>query len=92
MPASPGARDPQPDADGWINWYGGECPVSDETIIEVKFKSGVAGSGEGFAYCWDHRDTPSDIASYRIFKNNRVNIDDMTVDEIIYYLAMRTKV
>lgn len=29
-----------PDADGWIQWSGGECPVPPETVVEVKYDDG----------------------------------------------------
>lgn len=31
---------PAPDADGWIEWKGGECPVGEYDLIDVKFSDG----------------------------------------------------
>ena len=31
---------PQPDADGWIPWSGGKCPVPRYTIVEIMFRGG----------------------------------------------------
>ena len=52
----------------WIKWYGGECPVPPDTMVEVKFRCGVlwrenlAGS-----YHWNHFDEGGDIVEYRTF-------------------------
>jgi len=29
-----------PDEDGWLPWYGGECPLPKDTVIECKFNGG----------------------------------------------------
>lgn len=39
-------------ADGWIAWHGGECPVSDSTPIEVKFRCGDTGSADAGSWSW----------------------------------------
>ena len=36
---------PAPDADGWIEWKGGECPVGDDSIVDVMFCNGRVGIG-----------------------------------------------
>ena len=36
---------PAPDADGWIEWNGGECPVGDDSIVDVMFCNGRVGIG-----------------------------------------------
>jgi len=63
----------KPDSDGWITWGGGECPVKNESRVEVKFR--VAESEEFFAYefRWHHAkdesDNPKyDIIAYRVVK------------------------
>lgn len=31
---------PKTDADGWIEWEGGECPVGDDSLVDVRFPDG----------------------------------------------------
>jgi len=31
---------PKADADGWIEWNGGECPVDNDSLVDVKFPDG----------------------------------------------------
>ena len=31
---------PSPDADGWIEWKGGECPVDADSLIDLRFTDG----------------------------------------------------
>lgn len=51
----------------WIKWEGGECPVSDDTVVDVKFREGgdpdraCAGT-----YYWPHDNDSSDIVAYRV--------------------------
>ncbi|MNG70311.1 hypothetical protein D3C79_286930 [compost metagenome] len=33
------------DADGWIEWSGGECPVEKGTLVDVKYANGVTNFG-----------------------------------------------
>lgn len=40
IPASAFTTEAQPDADGWIAWHGGECPVPFGTLVDVRFRSG----------------------------------------------------
>ena len=48
----------------WIEWHGGEQPVSDNTMVEVEFKDGFK-----FKYHADDLDWYSkDIIRYRIAK------------------------
>ena len=66
---------PSPDADGWIEWGGGECPVGDDSIVDVMFCNGRVGIGlsplpaggagrEG----WRLINGRSDIIAYRLHK------------------------
>lgn len=44
-----------PDAEGWLPWYGGECPVSKAQKVKVKFKDGSAGERLSSSVGWsDH--------------------------------------
>ena len=36
---------PTPDADGWIEWKGGECPVERGTLVDVKYAEGEENIG-----------------------------------------------
>ena len=64
--------EPQPDADGWIPWAGGECPVDKKVLVEVKLRSGSAWIDQeaqmGADWLWDHDGGPDDILAYRVVK------------------------
>lgn len=55
------------DADGWIPWAGGECPVSKNIMIEYRTRGvrNVRTRHAGYA-TWSHRGWDSDIVAYRI--------------------------
>ncbi|ADE87911.1 conserved phage protein [Escherichia phage vB_EcoM_ECO1230-10] len=61
------------DADGWIEWAGGECPVDSDAIVEVKylkpsplhFNNDRAGD-----FSWSHTGSNGDIIAYRIVQPN----------------------
>lgn len=36
---------PAPDADGWIEWKGGECPVERGAIVDVKYANNIINYG-----------------------------------------------
>lgn len=54
------------DADGWIEWRGGECPVDPETRVEVMWGAQkICSSSRAWAFNWG----PSGgIVAYRIVK------------------------
>jgi len=61
---------PQPDADGWIPYAGGGCPVDGDVTVEVRLRSGqenVAEDAEA-SDCWDWSvdDVGEDIVAYRV--------------------------
>ena len=66
--------EPQADADGWIPWSGGKCPVSPAMLVEVKLRSGQAwlnkNAEEGSFWGWRHgpKKSPDDIIAYRPLK------------------------
>ena len=37
--------DSQPDADGWIEWNGGKCPVPEGTLVDVRYRDGEESLG-----------------------------------------------
>ena len=64
--------EPQPDADGWIPWAGGDCPVDEKVLVEVKLRSGSAWIDQeammGADWLWDHDGDADDIIFYRVVK------------------------
>ena len=65
---------PQPSADGWIPWEGGERPVTHNTTVEVRLRSGWEGDLLASVWCWHHATQESsdvkglDIIAYRVVK------------------------
>ena len=72
--------EPQADADGWIPWSGGECPVPTGTVVDVKYRNGSIGvslpanishyfvnADAGFPF-WVAHGLSKDIIAYRIAK------------------------
>lgn len=59
----------------WIMWEGGECPVPEGTLIDVKHRDGHKQKGcpAGYTHAefmrhaidWTHDDAPADIIAYR---------------------------
>ena len=64
----------KPDADGWIAWGGGECPVEDDELVEVRYRDGtIRDAYPAVGYIWtngyhDLETTDSDIIAYRLHK------------------------
>lgn len=66
---------PAPDADGWIEWKGGECPVEKGTLVDVIWRDGaersgvkalhLGGAGHQF---WVADGMVNDIIAYRLHK------------------------
>ena len=60
---------PKDDADGWIEWKGGDNPLNDDSCVDLKFSSGnqkcslLAG-----AFRWRHSDCLPNIIAYRLHK------------------------
>ena len=69
---------PAPDADGWIEWWGGECPVEFGALIDVKYRDGYIQLGcraknrcnaELYATThWGSSGGQGDIIAYRLHK------------------------
>ncbi len=61
-----------PDADGWIKWNGGECPVGDNVMVEIKTRDGETQIDESYYWNWSHtEDSPvqdRQIIFYRLHK------------------------
>lgn len=64
--------------DGWIEWNGGEQPIPDGSIADVKYRDGKVqfameipygdGQHEYIAYNWKHKGMNGDIIAYRPVK------------------------
>lgn len=67
--------------DGWIKWSGGQCPVSPETIVEVRHRAGEVSPGAlasvwigqpGLTDAWKHEnDQSSHIIAYRVVERGQ---------------------
>ena len=47
-----------------IKWHGGECPVSPETMVKIKLRSGRVREARAGYYYWRHGVGDSDIVEY----------------------------
>lgn len=62
------------DADGWIKWEGGECPVAPGTLLDVRHRSGFeamrcrAGRSYATRRHWLDESSDADIIAYRLSK------------------------
>ena len=59
---------PQADADGWIPWSGGECPVPAGVRVDVLLRNGKKRQEEPGWLFWGHGQLDGDIIAYRIAK------------------------
>ena len=67
---------PQADADGWIPWKGGACPVSFDAVVEVRCRDGHKSKMKAQIFRWVHAgqagsyvfEESDDIIAYRIVK------------------------
>lgn len=74
---------PTADADGWIEWHGGECPVPEVALVEVKYRNEksyhIKGINAAGKWNWQHDDHNGDIIAYRLHQpqdaNTRANDD-----------------
>lgn len=83
---------PAPDADGWIEWKGGECPVDEGTLIDVRYRDGHEQVGcecgvwrselYGTHY-WLNSGGKSNIIAYRLHKQEKKSISSDDVNLIL---------
>jgi len=59
---------PAPDADGWIEWKGGECPVGEGDRIDVKFSGGDEFFDVSSDWGWGADAGGCNIIAYRLHK------------------------
>lgn len=50
--------------DLWIDWTGGECPLSPETSVQIKLRNERTLHGLAMHFRWDWQDIGSDIIAY----------------------------
>lgn len=58
----------EPDADGWIQWNGGACPVGKMTKIRVRFRRFQTAERPIYPDCldWAHNGGWADIVAYQV--------------------------
>ena len=63
---------PAPDADGWIEWEGGESPVGEDVVIEIKTRDGEIQLDKAYLWNWSHEEgspvKDRQIIAYRLHK------------------------
>lgn len=59
--------------DGWIEWGGGNCPVPENSRVDIKFRDGDIGLEQGPNWDWSHLGYRSDIIAYRIIPEQPTN-------------------
>lgn len=56
----------------WIEWGGGDCPVAEDTVVEIKLRNGLSNDGSVVGFEWRHGfgafgyETDDDIIAYRV--------------------------
>jgi len=71
--ALPVLEQQEKEGDGWIEWGGGECPVPDNTRVQVKFLDGYAPVVAEPQYLrWQTLGlgVAGDIIAYRVIEND----------------------
>ncbi len=58
-----------PDADGWIEWHGGECPVPGDTVVEVRGDRPGASKAQAGHFNWT-TNIATPIRAYRVVKQD----------------------
>lgn len=57
--------------DGWIEWRGGECPVPNSTVVQVKYRAVYDDDEQKASLCaWNHDGAYDDIIAYRVIEND----------------------
>lgn len=58
------------DADGWIEWGGGECPVGGDVLVCCKWRSGKVSitAYRAGSLSWRHNGNAADVIAYRLHK------------------------
>lgn len=72
--------DKKTDADGWIDWAGGECPIVGVSFVEYKMRSGEVHKEYAHLLRWDHKGHLGDILAYRLHQPQEVTEADDETD------------
>lgn len=61
------------DANGWIQWDGGDCPVPDETLVNLKVREESKKTYRDYAcnasfLSWKHSNSAHDVVAYRVVR------------------------
>lgn len=72
----------------WIDWNGGECPVTKGTLVDIKYRDGDAYSDQpagesGFCRDWSHTGKGGDIVSYRLSSSHSSTAQTRRNDELL---------
>lgn len=74
------------DADGWIEWKGGECPVDVDALVCCKWRSWkvmIAAYRAG-NLSWRHNGNAADIIAYRLHKPEQVETVEYNYPGVVY--------
>jgi hypothetical protein len=56
----------------WIEWSGGECPVSPDKLVEVKCSDGYTTVETANSFFWEHGlEGVADITAYRLYETEQ---------------------
>jgi len=82
---------PAPDADGWIEWEGGMCPVEKYAWVETRRRDGeVVEPTPSGLLGWQHFGSCEDIVAYRIIDPERISIEPTpTIEQLAAYYRNR---
>lgn len=81
------------EADGWIEWNGGECPTAKESVVEVRFRNGdIWNSEPAGSWFWGHALCPGDIIAYRLHNPEHTDCcgNPATCEQPCFHSAGRT--
>ncbi|HAZ2983871.1 TPA: hypothetical protein J0587_004698, partial [Salmonella enterica subsp. enterica serovar Kentucky] len=71
------------DADGWIDWGGGECPVDTKTLVDIRLKVGFTyKSCHPGDYSWRHAGGGGDIIAYRLHQPQKEGQPETSEDDL----------
>ena len=75
-----------PDADGWIEWKGGECPVDADKTVYVNYRDGgkTPKAVKAGSQRWDHSGLGGDIIAYRLHKPEQVETVEYNYPGVVY--------
>lgn len=57
----------------WMEWGGGECPVDEDAIVEMKWKYGDQITNRAGIYQWSYYEYGDRIIAYRIIPERATN-------------------